>query len=200
MSWHVAPTWKTTKDGATAEWKSGPYSMRLEMTFKKTDTARSLNWQYHFTNGSGAALTDVASFNCFNLVDAPSFIDLEMKRTRVSNKDGKSVCLCDVKKTIGKRTMQFYPARGSLNLAEFERFSRYGVTSTQALDGDRISVTSRNGKWTVQCIVEGRVAYFFNNWESDHGCIHAAPWLGNVEAGKSATAKGSIVFARRKST
>jgi hypothetical protein len=125
------------------------------------------------------------------------FLDLLMQRTWVSQGKESPVKLSTVKKTKGPRTMQFYAARGGLKITQFERFMRYGVTSTEHLTGDRIGVRSRDRKWTVESIVDGRVAYFFNNWEPTHGCIHAAPILGDIAAGKTGSAKGRIVFTRK---
>jgi len=196
MSWHVKPQWKTKAHRARAIWHSGPYSLQLQMQFHREKATRTLAWEYRFTNGSQQPLRDVAAFNCLNLVDAASFIDLKMKRTWVGDARRARVSLADVKKTRGPRTMQFYPARDGLPLAEFERFSRYHVTSQEQLAGDRIGVRSRDGKWTIECIVDGPVAYFFNNWESDHGCIHAAPLFGDIPAGETGSARGRIVFTR----
>lgn len=196
QNWHVRPTWTTRRNEATAEWQSEQVELQLVLTLKSRRTGPSLEWTCEVTNRSGRDLTDAAVFNCFNLVEAPAFLDLDMTRTWVRRREKNTARLSEVRKTRGERTIQFYPAKGGLNLPEFERFSRYGATSPEALDGDRIAIVSRDAKWTVESIVDGKVAYFFNNWESDHGCIHAAPLLGNIPAGESAKATGRIRFSR----
>ncbi len=198
-NWHVRPKWKTDGHRAEAAWESGPYAWQMTMRYDQKENTRTLHWESRFTNGSREPLTDVAAFHCFNLVEAPTFIDLKMDRTWVGSGDPKSrIPLSQVRRVKGPRTIQFYPARGGLPLPEFERFARYQATSDHSLQGDRIGLTSRDGNWQIESIVAGQVAYFFNNWESDHGCIHAAPLYGDIAAGKSGTVRGRIVFTRLK--
>ena len=194
----MRPTWKTEGARATAEWISDGVGVTPLTAYQPCEKNSVLKWTYEVSNGSGKDLSDVALFNCFNLVDAPMFVDREMKRTWIRQGEKNTVRLSTVKRTKASRTIQFYPAKGGLTLPEFERFMRYGATSTQELKGDRIAVDSKDGKWTVESIVEGQVAYFFNNWEPTHGCIHAAPLLGDIPAGKAAQSNGSIVFKPRK--
>ncbi|QDU95966.1 hypothetical protein [Lignipirellula cremea] len=196
-SWHVRPQWRLTGSTAVATWQEDEVAFRMEVQHRLTETGPELRWAIRFSNDSRRKLTDVAAFNCFNLVDAPAFKDLGMNRTWVAEAKGQRVRLADVKKTKGPRTMQFYPARGGLPLAEFERYSRYAVTSKETLAGDRIGVDSVDGKWTLECVIDQPAAFFFNNWEDDHGCIHAAPQLGDVAPGESAAASGHIRFTRR---
>ena len=94
--------------------------------------------------------------------------------------------------------MQFYPSAGGIDLAHVPIIARWGVTSHQHLSGDRIGVISQDGRWRAESIVEGPVAYFFNNWEDDHGCIHAAPLFGTIPPGKKGVARGKIVFSPLK--
>ena len=111
----------------------------------------------------------------------------------------EGVILNEVAKTRGegKRNMQFYPAEGGIELERNERIPRYDVTSPQSLSGDRIAVDSTDGRWRLENVVDGTVAFFFNNWEPDHGCVHAAPLLGTVEPGEFAEASGRVTFTRR---
>jgi hypothetical protein len=197
-SWHVRPTWKTEGSQAFAEWVSDGISVKLKMDYQQCKKQSALKWTYQVSNESEQDLTDVALFNCFNLVDAPMFVDREMTHTWIRKGEKNTVQLSTVKRTTASRTIQFYPAKGGLTLPEFERFMRYGATSTQELAGDRIAVDSKDGNWTVESIVDGQVAYFFNNWEPTHGCIHAAPLLGDIPTGKAAYGTGSIVIKPRK--
>lgn len=194
QSWHVRPTWKREGSTATAEWTTDKVSLQLTLKFSHRRHIRELAWEYSIRNLTGTALDEVSVFNCFNLVDAPAFQDLTMERTWVGDGAGRRIPLAGVTRVKAPRTIQFYPARGGLTLPKFERFSRYQANSPQELTGDRIGVVSRDGKWSVESVVTGQVAYFFNNWEADHGCIHAAPLLGKIAAGKQATAAGRLVF------
>lgn len=197
MNWHVDTQWTTAIDSAEGKWRDGDYSLALRLKYEREATGGTLRWEYDFQNGSSAKLTDVAAFNCFDLVAAPNFKDLTMVRSWVGAAEADKTWLVAVPKTKGPRTLQFYPARGGMELAGFPRFEQYQATAKTQLSGDRIGVVSRDGRWRIENIVEGPVAYFFNNWEPDHGCIHAAPLMGEVAAGKSATAKGRMVFIRQ---
>ena len=194
QSWHVRPTWKREGSCATAEWTTEEVRLQLTLKFSRRRNIRELAWACSVRNLTEAALDDVSIFNCFNLVDAPLFQDLTMERTWVGDGAEHRVSLAEVARVQAPRTIQFYPARGGLTLPKFERFSRYRANSPQELRGDRIGVVSRDGKWAVESVVAGQVAYFFNNWEADHGCVHAAPLLGKIAVGKQATATGRLVF------
>jgi hypothetical protein len=184
----------------TRSWEDGPYSATLTFRPEESGHQIHLKWECTFTNGSDRALTDLCAFNCLNLNWAPLFQDLAMERTRVTDGGGAGVILREVPKTQGegKRTMQFYPASGGVELEHNERIPRYGVTSSACLSGDRIAVDSRDGRWRLESAVDGRVAFFFNNWEADHGCVHAAPLLGTLRPGESAAASGQVTFTRKR--
>ncbi len=196
MSWRAKPVWKTGTARADATWTKGPYSYTLQITWRETKQGPVLDWEYRFENKSSAALTDVSAFNCFLLAGAPTFFNRALDRTWVSQGEGEKIWLSRVKKTNGPRPMQFYPAKSGIRLDSPEHFAHHGVTSPAELTGDRIGVVSTDGRWKVESVVDGPVAYFFNNSEPDHGCIHAAPLLGSIAPGQAATAKGRIVFTR----
>jgi hypothetical protein len=197
MNWHVDTKWTTSANAAEGNWREGDYSLTLRLKFAKQDAGSTLHWEYDFKNGSQSKLTDVAAFNCFNLVAAPNFKDLTLVRSWVGATDADKTWLVTVPKTKGPRTLQFYPAQGGIELVGFPRYEQYQATASKRLSGDRVGVVSRDGRWRVENLVDGPVAYFFNNWEPDHGCIHAAPLFGEVAAGKTATAKGRVVFIRQ---
>ncbi len=208
----VFPEWFTSNEigvwapfewnkAATARsWIKDQYSATLTFRFAQSCEKLELKWECEFRNGADKALTDLAAFNCLALNWAPLFKDLAMERTWGTDQNGSSVLLKDVAKTQGqgKRTMQFYPATDGIDLEHTEKIADFGVISTACLSGDRIGVESKDGRWLVETIVEGPVAYFFNNWEANHGCIHAAPLFGTVEPGESSIATGRIVFTRLK--
>ena len=192
--------WRKGRSQATGSWRSGPYSATLTIRFEQSGQKYELKWEYEFENGSDKQLTDLAAFNCFNLNRAALFKDLAMEQTWVMDEKGNKVLLKEVPKTQGKgkRTMQFYPAVEGIDFRDINFITRWGVTSTAHLSGDRIGVVSKDGYWLAETIVDGPVAYFFNNWEGDHGCIHTAPLFGTVEPGKTAKTKGRISFTKLK--
>lgn len=196
MSTHARFTWE---DFPTSRaWQEKPFSAGLRFRLEEFDRNVHLGWEYTFTNGGNGTLTDLAAFNCLNLDRAPLFKDLAMERTRVTDAQGHGTVLDDVPKVRGpgKRTMQFYPAAGGIDLNRIDKIKSYGVNSPAKLRGDRVTVTSRDGSWRLESIVDGPVAYFFSNWEPDHGCVHAAPSFGTIGPDQTATAQGRIALRR----
>jgi hypothetical protein len=119
----------------------------------------------------------------------------------VHDADGNKKLIKDVNKTQGpgRRTMQFYPAEGGIkDLSKLQWINQWDVNSTEILSGKNIWLTSKDATWLINNKVNGKVAYFFNNFEKTHGCIHAAPLLSaNLKPGKTAVASGSIEFIRQ---
>lgn len=206
----IFPEWLTSRETvllpkfawnrlpATARWQEGPYSLTISLRAERSDRSIGIAWEYLFRNEASARLTDLAAFNCLNLDAAPGFKDLAMERTWVSDADGQKICLRDVAKTQGpgKRTMQFYPVLHGMDPTLTAKISGYGVTSPARLSGDRIGVLSKSGDWLIESIVDGPLACLFNNWEADHGCIHAAPLFGDVAPASEAGVRGSVRFTR----
>lgn len=192
--------WDTTANSATGTWSEGDYSAALRLEYEEEETKVLLRWNLGFKNSSDKQLTDLAAFNCFSLNGAPLFKDIEMERTWVVNKGGDRALVKTIAKTQGegRRTMQFYPTVGESDLKNVGLIAEWRATSTERLSGDRMGVVSVDGRWLAETVVDGPVAYFFNNWESDHGCIHAAPLFGDVAPGHAATAKGTILFTSLK--
>jgi hypothetical protein len=195
-SWHVRPEWQTEGGEARGSWVSDGVALRLMLRYEPGACGSRVEWEYQVSNRSGQDLAAAALFNCVNLVDAPAFRDLGMVRTWIRNGHTNTRQLSAVEKTKAPRAIQFYPAKGGLHLPDFERFMRYGATNLTVLEGDRIAVDSVDGKWTLESIVDGQAAYFFNNWESTHGCIHAAPLLGDIQSGQSASSTGRLVLRK----
>lgn len=195
-NWHVNTQWTKTKDSAVGKWQDGDYSLVIRLKYRRDESESILAWECEFKNGSTTELTDVAAFNCFNLVEAPLFQDLKLDRSWVGDGKRNRRMLAEIPQTKGPRPLQFYPARGGIELVGFERYAVYQATNKTELSGDRIGVVSRDGRWTLENIVDGPVAFFFNNAEPDHGCLHASPLLGNIAAGQIGRAKGRIVLKR----
>jgi hypothetical protein len=188
--------WKITDDGATvyAEDKDYKYSIQLGLAEKKMEY--SLNWKISFQNKSDHTLYDLAAFNCVSMKAAPLFKDDLLERTWVKDMAGNKKLIRDVAKTQGegRRTMQFYPAKGGVkDLSKSFWLQQWDVNSKETLSGNRVYIVSKDAKWTVDTKVDGQVAYFFNNFEKTHGCIHAAPLLSaRLKPGRTAVASGSI--------
>jgi hypothetical protein len=121
-----------------------------------------------------------------------------MSRTWVSDLSGQKKLIKDVAKTQGpgRRTMQFYPAvGGAKDLSGMGWIQQWDVNSTEILSGHTVSIISKDSNWVVNTMVDGKVAYFFNNFEITHGCIHAAPLIAAaLKSQQSAVASGSINF------
>jgi len=193
---NAAFTWTVPPE--QGDWRQDDYSAHTEVSFYSTAGKMELAWQCRFHNGSEGELTGLCAFNCFNLNWAPYFKDLSMERTWLLNEDGEKTFLCNLVKRQGegRRTMQFYPAEKGVDLHRIPKVIGYDVVNSTPMHGDRIGVISTDGKWQVENIVDGPVGFFFNNWESDHGCIHAAPMFGRVKPGSFSTVSGRILFSR----
>jgi hypothetical protein len=191
--------WDLNPYVAIGSWEKESYTSTLTIRLKQSEQKVELVWNYEFTNNSAQLVTNLAAFNCLNLNWAPLFKDLAMERTWVKDKNGKEVLLKEIVKTQGegKRTMQFYPAKNGIKLDQYRLIARWEVTCPTHLSGDRVKLISKDDRWQLETIVDGPVAYFFNNWEEDHGCIHTAPLLPSIAPGKSAKAKGRIIFTKR---
>ena len=190
--------WDLNPYSAVGAWDDGPYTAAITITLKKSEVQVELHWEYEFKNGSDTTVNSLSAFNCLNLNWAPLFKDLTMERTWVRDAKGREVSLKDIAKTQGedRRTMQFYPVKGGIDLNQFGLIARWQVNSPAQLTGNRVKVFSKDGKWQLETIVDGPVAYFFNNWEEDHGCVHAAPLFHTIAPGESGVAKGRIIFTR----
>ena len=154
------------------------------------------------TAGTALDRQNVAAFNCWTMNFAPLFKDTKMERTWVYNIDGKKKSIKEVAKTqgLGRRTMQFYPAVGGIeDLSKSGWIQHWDVNSTETLSLKKVSIVSTDGRWIFENWVNGKVAFFFNNWEEDHGCLHASPLLAKeLKPGESAHASGSFKFTRLK--
>ena len=169
----------------------------LLRVFQEPDE-RTVAWHMSFKNISDGALDGLAAFNCLQLCGAPLFQDLSMARTKVRDAAGNWCELSRIPKTTGRRTIQFYPATGGIELDEHPWVRRFELTSKQTLSGNSIQVESVDGTWTLENAVHSPIAFFFNNWEPHAGCIHVAPLFGSVLPGQESTARGTIRFTKHE--
>ncbi|RZK60770.1 MAG: hypothetical protein EOO91_00200 [Pedobacter sp.] len=175
------------------------YSVDLDLT----EHAREywLTWKIKFTNKSKTPLFDLAAFNCLTMDRAPLFKDISMERTWAKNEFDQTISLASVEKTAGngRRTMQFYPVIGGINLAESPWIVNWNVNANTMLSGKSVWLESKDSSWKIETTVDGQPAFFFNNWEHDHGCIHSAPLVAKeLKPGQTATTTGKFKFSKLK--
>lgn len=193
--WNTEMEWNLSEN--VAEGVATGELAELHLRVFQEAEQRALHWHMSVKNVSKDALDEVSAFNCFNLAGAPLFQDLSMTRTRVRDVTGDWCELRRIPKTTGCRTIQFYPATGGIALDGHPWVKQCELTAEQTLSGNSITVESTDGRWIVENAVQGSVAFFFNNWEPQAGCIHVAPLYGSVLPGEEAMAKGTIRFASR---
>lgn len=193
--------WNITPDKASVHLEDKNYKYSIVLDLKEQARKYSVNWKITYRNNSDHTLYDLSAFNCVSMKAAPLFKDDAMDRTWVQDLQGNKKWIKDVEKTQGpgRRTMQFYPAVGGVkDLSKLEWINQWDVNSTEILSGKAVSIMSKDAAWIVNTKVDGKVAYFFNNFEKTHGCIHAAPLLSaSLKPGKTAVSTGSINFIRQ---
>ncbi|MFC3562646.1 hypothetical protein [Pedobacter jamesrossensis] len=194
--------WKFNNDGAIASLSDKNYNYTLNLSLVETKHKYSLKWKLVFKNNSDHALADLAAFNCVSMKLAPLFKDDNLDRTWVTDQKGKKKLIKNVAKTQGegRRTMQFYPALGGIkDLSKSQWIQQWDVNSKEMLTGKKIYIKSNDSNWVLSNEVDGQVAYFFNNFEKTHGCVHASPLIAAVLApGKTGVASGSINIIKQQ--
>lgn len=193
--------WKYSEQGAQMVLADAKYQYGIKLKLVGSKKMMGIKWDMSFTNNTDSTLYDLAAFNCFTMNFAPLFKDTKMERTFVYDSAGNKILLKDVRKNQGggKRNMQFYPAYNGIDLTQSNWINQWGVNSNQFLTGKKISVLSTDENWVFENCVDGKVAFFFNNWEQDHGCVHASPLLKKeLHAGETAKASGRFVFEELK--
>ena len=193
--------WIFDQDGGKMNLKDGDYNYAISLTKQHLKNSVGLAWKIAVTNNSDSSLYDLAAFNCWTMNTSPLFKDTKMERTFVNDAFGKKILLKDVEKTQGggRRTMQFYPAKNGIDLSQSAWLNRWLVTGPQTLSGNKISVMATDGSYLFENVVNGDVAFFFNNWEEDHGCIHASPVIAKeLKPGTTGSASGVFKFTKLK--
>ncbi len=192
--------WNIDGNYGTRTVKNAKYKYTVELVLNKLKNEFWLAWTIKFTNKSKNSLQDLAAFNCLTMDRAPLFKDTGMYRTWVKNEKGDTVLLKNVQKTTGngRRTMQFYPVVGGITLAESPWVNGWNVNSPALLSGNSVWLQSADGNWKIETIVDGQPAFFFNNWEPDHGCIHSSPLLAKeLKPSETATVGGRFRFIKK---
>ncbi len=199
---YAKQNWKYSPYGAELNYEDKKFQYSIKLKIVSTKKSVGLTWDIICKNNLGSTMYDVAAFNCFTMNFAPLFKDTKMERSWVYDIDGKKKLLKEVAKTQGpgRRTMQFYPAIGGIeDLSKSGWIQQWDVTSPETLSVKKVSIVSTDGRWVYENSVDGKVAFFFNNWEEDHGCLHASPLMAKeLKPGESAHASGTFKFTRLK--
>ena len=193
--------WSINGNYGTRSVKNSKYSYTVELRLNEKENEYWLAWTIKFKNKSNLSLFDLAAFNCLTMDRALLFKDTTMSRTWAKDQFDKPILLKNIQKTSGngRRTMQFYPVIGGIDLAESPWINGWKVNATTMLSGNSVWLESIDGNWKIETIVDGQPAFFFNNWEADHGCIHSSPLLAKeLKQGETATASGKFRFFKRK--
>jgi len=191
--------WIFDQDGGKMNLTDGQYQYAITLTKRIDKKSVGLAWNIAVTNNSDSSLYDLAAFNCWTMNKAPLFKDTKMERTFVNDLAGTKMLLKDVEKTQGggRRTMQFYPAKNGINLSESSWLNQWLVSAPQTLTGNKMTVMATDESFLFENIVNGKVAFFFNNWEDTHGCTHASPLIAReLKPGKTASANGVFLFSK----
>lgn len=193
--------WHLKGNNAEKQAENGLYAYHILLQLHEEGNTFWVNWKITFENKSTQSLYDLAAFNCLNMNYADYFKDTAMTRTYVKDQSGKTISVKTILKTQGdnKRTMQFYLVAGGIeDLTKNTWPNGWGVTAPTLLSGNSMWVESVDAAWKIETIVDGQVAYFFNNWEADHGCIHASPLLAKeLKPGETSTVTGSFRFTKK---
>jgi hypothetical protein len=193
--------WKLNGNTATRTVENTNYSYDIRLNLNHKESEYWMEWTIKFKNNSKLSLYDLAAFNCLTMNFAPLFKDTTMSRTFAKDQFGKPIMLKNILKTSGngRRNMQFYPVMGGIDLEESPWINNWNVISKTILSGNRIWLNSIDGKWKIETIVDGQPAFFFNNWEHDHGCIHSSPLLTKeLKPSQTAIASGKFRFIKLK--
>jgi hypothetical protein len=198
---YAKQNWKYDSKGAELNYEDKKFQYSIQLKIVSNAKSIGLDWNMTCKNNTDSTMNDVAAFNCWTMNFAPLFKDTKMERTWVYDINGKKKSIKDVAKTQGpgRRTMQFYPAVGGVeDLTKTGWIQQWDVTAPEKLSVHKVSIMSTDGRWIFENWVNGKVAYFFNNWEEDHGCLHASPLLAReLKPGESAHANGTFLFTRQ---
>lgn len=192
--------WQYNAGGAELNYEDKKFKYSIKLKIVSSKNSVGVKWDMSCKNNTDSTMYDVAAFNCWTMNFAPLFKDTKMERTYVYGINGEKKLIKDVAKTQGpgRRTMQFYPAVGGVeDLSKTGWIQQWDVTAPETLSGKKVAILSTDGRWLYENRVNGKVAYFFNNWEEDHGCLHASPLLAReLKPGKSARASGEFKFTK----
>jgi hypothetical protein len=175
---------------------------RVDMSANQKDNVYWINWTINFENKSKDTIRNLSAFNCLTMHHAPMFKDTAMVNTWVKDAKGDTISLKSVQRLTGngRRTMQFYPsANGIKDLHTIPWLRDWQVISPQTLSGNSMWLYSPDKSWKIETMTEGKgqPAFFFNNFEHDHGCIHSSPLLAQKLApGETTSVSGKFIFTK----
>ncbi len=175
---------------------------RVDMSAHQDKNVYWINWTINFQNKSKDTIRNLSAFNCLTMHHAPLFKDTAMLHTWAKDANGDTISVKSIQKTTGngRRTMQFYPsANGIKDLSTIPWLRDWQVISPQTLSGNSLWLYSPDQRWKIETMTEGKgqPAFFFNNFEHDHGCIHSSPLVAQkLVPGEKTTVSGRFIFTK----
>jgi len=154
----------------------------------------SVRLELQITNHSNELWRDLFVDMCLMHIRAPEFYDPQYKRTfidipggkrRVSELAEREQRPLFIRHERSNESMHFYapPKNRFWNWSDTRTTGN--VVTTRSIDGQR----SVSFEWEeIQMIA--------CNWDLEHGCVHADPYLGNIPPGESRRISGMITFGR----
>lgn len=194
--------WRFKDNAIFRKGRGNRLAYRADMSAHQKDNVYWINWTINFENNSKDTIRNLSAFNCFTMHHAPLFKDTIMVNTWAKDANGDTICVKNIQKTTGngRRHMQFYPsANGIKDLSTIPWLRDWQVISPQKLSGNSMWLYSPDKQWKIETLTEGKnqPAFFFNNFERDHGCIHSAPLVAQKLApGEKTTVSGKFIFTK----
>lgn len=134
----------------------------------------------------------VFAFNCISPARAPAFRDSSLRRTFLSMNQ-QATSLAALPRVQGPRpTITIYPTQ--THAQEMPSFAEaFQATSPIASDGSWVAVVSEPGD-AYMATVTADASFLFTN--TKFGCIHAAPFFGNIAPQEERTVESRVYFSK----
>ena len=194
--------WRFKDNSIFRKGRGNKLAYSVNMKANQKNNIYWIEWTINFGNKSRDTIRNLSAFNCLTMHHAPLFKDTAMVNTWVNDAKGDFVSLKTVQRLTGngRRTMQFYPsANGIKDLYSIPWLRDWQVISPQTLSGNSMWLYSPDKKWKIETMTEGKgqPAFFFNNFEHDHGCIHSSPLVAQKLAPRETTSvSGRFIFTK----
>lgn len=194
--------WRFKDNSISRKVRRNHLAYKVDMSVHQEENVYWVSWTINFENKSKDTIRNLSAFNCLTMHHAPLFKDTAMVNTWVKDTKGNTISVKSIQKTAGdgRRNMQFYPsANGIKDLSTIPWLRDWQVISPETLSGNSMWLYSPDQRWKIETLTEGenQPAFFFNNWEHDHGCIHSSPLVSKELApGQNAKVGGKFIFTK----